>query len=154
MNQPASAIDFASAPILNRELGLLSFNERVLAQAEDPATPLLERLKFVCIVSSNLDEFFEIRMSGLKAQLRQDPGFVFEDGKTVTETMQLVSEQAHALVVRQYALFNEVLLPSLEQEGIVFHMMASWNEVQRQFARDYFEREVHPILTPLSPCAE
>jgi polyphosphate kinase len=150
MNQPASAIDFASAPILNRELGLLSFNERVLAQAEDPATPLLERLKFVCIVSSNLDEFFEIRMSGLKAQLRQDPGFVFEDGKTVTETIQLVSEQAHALVVRQYALFNEVLLPSLEQEGIVFHMMASWNEVQRQFARDYFEREVHPILTPIA----
>lgn len=91
MNQPASAIDFASAPILNRELGLLSFNERVLAQAEDPATPLLERLKFVCIVSSNLDEFFEIRMSGLKAQLRQDPGFVFEDGNTVTETMQLLS---------------------------------------------------------------
>lgn len=133
-----------SVSILNRELGILAFNERVLAQAEDPAMPLLERLRFVSIVTSNLDEFFEIRVSGLKAQLRQDPT------QSVQDIFQQVSSQAHSIVLRQYALFNEVLVPALEQEGIVFHVTTHWTEAQRHFAREYFQREVQPVLTPIA----
>lgn len=138
------------APLLNRELGILSFNERVMAMAEDPTVPLLERLKYLCIVSSNLDEFFEIRVSGLKAQIRQDPDFVLDDGKSAGETMRLVSEQAHALVARQYALYNDVVIPALESEGVVFHTVANWTDAQRDFAREVFERDVLPILTPIA----
>lgn len=148
MNPPVATS--MPTPILNRELGLLQFNERVFAQAADASVPLLERLKYLCIVSSNMDEFFEIRISGLKAQARQDPGFVLEDGKTIAETVQLVSEQAHRIVAQQYALLNDVLMPALEKEGVVFHMTSTWNEAQRHFARLYFEREVQPILTPIA----
>lgn len=137
-------------PLLNRELGILSFNERVLAMAEDASVPMLERLKYLCIVSSNLDEFFEIRVAGLKAQIRQDPDFVLDDGKTAGETLRAVSEQAHALVARQYGLYNEVITPALEREGIVSHVVATWNDALRYFAREYFEREVMPILTPIA----
>lgn len=129
--------------VLDRKLGILSFNRRVLAQAEDPSIPLLERLKFVCIVSSNLDEFFEIRLSGLKAQWQQNPSLL-------QDTMHIVLEEAHALVAHQYSLFNEVLVPQLENEGIVFHTTSRWNHEQRRFAREYFEREVQPILTPIA----
>jgi polyphosphate kinase len=149
MNHTSKPTDL-HIPVLNRELALLSFNERVLAQAEDTEIPLLERLKFVCIVSSNLDEFFEIRMSGLKAQVRLNPRSIFEEGKNASEVMRQVLEQAHALVSRQYALFNQVLLPALEREGIVFHLLAGWNAEQQQFARDYFQREVLPVLTPIA----
>ena len=137
-------------PLLNRELGILSFNERVLAMAEDASVPVLERLKYLCIVSSNLDEFFEIRVAGLKAQIRQDPGFLLDDGRTVAETLRLVAEQAHAMVARQYVLYNDVLIPALERQGVVFHTVGAWNEAQRHFAHEVFERDVLPILTPIA----
>ncbi len=85
-------------PLLNRELGQLEFNRRVLAQAENPQTPILERLRFVCIVSSNMDEFFEIRMSGLKEQLRENPLKVLADGQTVQDSYRQITLQARQLI--------------------------------------------------------
>ena len=88
---------------LNRELSLLAFNERVLAMAEDPAVPALERLRYICIVSSNLDELFEIRVSGIKAQLRSHPDQVHADGFTAATTYTAVCARAGALIDRHAA---------------------------------------------------
>jgi len=145
MSTPAPA----QAPFLNRELSLLKFNERVLAMAEDPRTPLLERLRYVCIVSSNLDEFFEIRISSLKEQLRQSPLLVGVDGLTPGEAFDRVAEAAHALVARQYALLDDDILPGMQAEGIVLHHASEWNEAQQQWALETFHRDVMPLLTPI-----
>ena len=134
---------------LNRELSLLAFNERVLAQAEDASLPLLERLRFLCIASSNLDEFFEVRVAGLKEQLRMNPSHADVDGLPVDETIALVSTRAHTLVSRQYALLNQTLLPLLAAEGIVLHLSANWNEAVGAWARDYFRQAILPVLTPI-----
>ena len=100
---------------LNRELSALAFNKRVLAQAQDLRVPVLERLRFLCIVGSNLDEFFEIRVGGLKEQIKLKSHAVSTDGRTAKEVHLLVSEAAHALVHEQYELFNFELLPKLVQ---------------------------------------
>ena len=134
---------------LNRELGILAFNERVLALAEDVEMPLLERLRFLCIVSSNLDEFFEVRVAWLKQQVIDSPSIVCPDGMTPVEAMQQVSERAHKLVERQYTLFNTVLTPALEQEGIFLLRRDVWTLAQETWARDYFETEMLPVLTPI-----
>jgi len=134
---------------LNRELGILAFNERVLALAEDVEMPLLERLRFLCIVSSNLDEFFEVRVAWLKQQVIDSPSIVCPDGMTPVEAMQQVSERAHKLVERQYMLFNTVLTPALEQEGIFLLRRDVWTLAQETWARDYFETEMLPVLTPI-----
>ncbi|RZS78527.1 polyphosphate kinase 1 [Pigmentiphaga kullae] len=134
---------------LNRELALLKFNERVLALAEDDRTPLLERLRFLCIVASNLDEFFEIRVASLHEQVRQNPGARGLDGRTPAEVVQRVSEAAHALVERQYALLNREVLPRLQAEGIVLHMAQSWTPAQRAWAHEVFRLDVMPLLTPI-----
>ena len=134
---------------MNRELGLLAFNRRVLAQAQDERTPLLERLRFLCIVSSNLDEFFEIRVSGLKEQIRANTPVVTTDGKTAQEAFRLVSAEAHAMVNEQYQQLNEVILPALAEQGIRFLRRSGWNEAQREWIRDYFHREMVPVLTPI-----
>src|SRR5437762_13383477 len=104
-----------SLPIqfLNRELGLLAFNRRVLAQAADDPVPPLERLRFITIVSSNLDEFFEIRVAGLKESLKAGLAEPGPDGRPVSEVFAEVSAEAHALVAEQYKLLNEVVLPAL-----------------------------------------
>lgn len=134
---------------LNRELSLLKFNERVLAMAENPGTPLLERLRYVCIVSSNLDEFFEIRISSLKEQQRQSPNLVGCDGLTPGEAYVQVQEAAHILVGRQYDLLNDEILPRLQQEGITLHHASEWNEAQQAWAHATFNRDVMPLLTPI-----
>jgi polyphosphate kinase len=134
---------------LNRELGLLAFNRRVMAQAEDESTPLLERLRFLCIVSSNLDEFFEIRVSGLKEQMRAKSSRITTDGRSAQEIFGLVSTEAHRLVSDQYALFNQEIIPKLAEEGIVFLRRATWTEAQREWVQDYFLREIMPLLTPI-----
>ena len=134
---------------LNRELGLLAFNRRVLAQAADDAVPLLERLRFLTIVSSNLDEFFEIRVAGLKEQIKLGVKESGPDGRSPADVFALVSAQAHALVGEQYRLLNEVLLPALAREGIVFPRRESWTEAQRAWIRDYCNRELLPVLTPI-----
>jgi polyphosphate kinase len=134
---------------LNRELGILEFNRRVLAQAADDSVPLLERLRFVCIVSSNLDEFFEIRVAGLKEQIKlglPEPG---PDGRGPSEVFADVSREARALVAEQYKLLNEVVLPALAREGIVFPRREEWTQAQRQWIRDYYFRELAPVLTPI-----
>ncbi|WP_434516800.1 polyphosphate kinase 1 [Dechloromonas sp. ARDL1] len=149
MNHPHLKPRFPAENYLNRELGLLAFNRRVLAQAQDERTPLLERLRFLCIVSSNLDEFFEIRVSGLKEQIRANTPVVTTDGKTAQEAFRLVSAEAHAMVNEQYQQLNEVILPALAEEGIRFLRRSGWNEAQREWIRDYFHREMVPVLTPI-----
>lgn len=134
---------------INRELGLLAFNRRVLAQAMDERVPLLERLRFLCIVSSNLDEFFEIRVAGLKEQIRANAQGITIDGLTAQEGLRRVSIEAHAIVREQYRHFNEVIMPSLAAEGIRFWRRAGWTDAQREWIRDYFLREVVPVLTPI-----
>ncbi len=135
--------------LINRELGLLEFNRRVLAQAEDPDTPLLERLRFLCIFSSNMDEFFEIRVAGLKEQLRVNPYHVGVDGLTARQVLKAVSERAHALVSHQYRVLNEQVLPALAAEGIRFHKRAQWTPEQAEWIHDYFINELMPVLTPI-----
>ncbi|WP_458215367.1 polyphosphate kinase 1 [Paracidovorax citrulli] len=139
-----------SGTLLNRELGMLEFNSRVLAQAADPSVPLLERLRFVCIVSSNLDEFFEIRMAGLKEQMRDNPSGLTQDGLSFQQAYQLATQRTQRLVAAQYAMLQDVILPLLEREGVFFHLTGSWNEAQRKWARDFFVRELGPVLTPIA----
>lgn len=135
--------------LLNRELSLLKFNERVLAMAENRNTPLLERLRYLCIVSSNLDEFFEIRISSLKEQQRQTPTLVGVDGYTPGEAFERVQIAAHELVDRQNNLLMNQVLPKLKVEGIALLEPARWDEGMREWAHDSFERDVMPMLTPI-----
>src|SRR5579862_698159 len=136
-------------PLFNRELSLLAFNRRVLALAEDPAVPVLERLRFLCIASSNLDEFFEIRVAGLREQLRikaPPPGVTLQD---LRATYARISEEAQALVALQYRTLNEQLLPAMAEVGIRLLRHADRNAAQRAWVTDYFRREVKPLLTPI-----
>lgn len=135
--------------LLCRELSLLAFNRRVLAQAQDVRVPLLERLRFLCIVSSNLDEFFEVRMAWLKRQHKLNPAMRLANGKTPSETITAVSAEAHDIIREQYALFNEELQPALSREGIHFYRRRNWTPEQRAWIEDYFNRELLPILTPI-----
>jgi polyphosphate kinase len=139
----------AESLFLNRELSLLKFNQRVLAIAESPDIPLLERLRCICIVSANLDGFFEIRVSSLKQQQLQNPSLISLDGLTPGEAFQHVQEAAHKLVERQYALLNEEILPRLRAEGIALHFLSDWDAQQQEWAHDLFNRQVMPLLTPI-----
>jgi polyphosphate kinase len=135
---------------LNRELQALEFNRRVLAQAEDRAVPLLERLKFLCIVSSNLDEFFEIRLSGVKEQIKMGAAATAgPDGLTPLQVFRQVAARAQGIVERQYRLLNEEVLPALAAEGIRFLRRSEWTPAQQAWIRDYFFREMMPVLTPI-----
>jgi polyphosphate kinase len=145
----ALATQFPPEHFLNREMAALAFNRRVLAQAADESVPLLERMRFLCIVSSNLDEFFEIRVAGLKEQLKLGALRADRDGHAPQDTFRLVSEEAHRLVGEQYALLNEVILPRLAEQGIVFLRRSKWSEAQQAWVRDFFFREVMPVLTPI-----
>ena len=135
--------------ILCRELSLLEFNRRVLAQAEDKNVPLLERLRFLCIVSSNLDEFFEVRMAWLKRENKLHPRRRLDNGKMPSETIADVTKTARSLIRHQYDLFNNVLQPELAQEGIFFYRRRNWTDTQKKWIEDYFDRELLPILTPI-----
>lgn len=140
----------ASAPVgprlLNRELSLLEFNRRVLAQAEDARIPLLERLKYLCIVSSNLDEFFEVRVASLMARDRDDRG---AKQPISLPGFEPVSKAAHELVRQQYATLNEQILPALAAGGIHLLRHSERNDEQRAWVKEYFDREVRPLLTPI-----
>ena len=135
--------------LLNREIGILEFNRRVLAQAEDADTPLLERLRFLCIVSSNLDEFFEIRVAELKETIRVNLSGVGPDGLSPREVFAAVNRIAHELVERQYRLLNEKILPELDKAGVCFLRRNDLNEAQRAWIREYFFNEMMPVLTPI-----
>lgn len=135
--------------LLNRELSLLKFNERVLAMAESSSTPLLERLRYICIVSSNLDEFFEIRISSLKEQLAQHSTVVADDGYTPSEAFMRIQKEARAIIERQNNLLISQVLPKLRAEGIGLLSADTWSDSQRNWAHGLFMREVMPLLTPI-----
>lgn len=137
------------AKFLNRELSLIKFNERVLSMADHPDTPLLERLRYICIVSSNMDEFFEIRVSSLKEQKHQHPTLTGPDGLTADLAFDQVQREAHALVERKYTLLNDVVWPLLRAQGIVLHHASEWNAAQSTWAHEVFTRDVMPLLTPI-----
>src|SRR3954452_10135082 len=137
------------AQFVNRELGILAFNRRVLAQAADESVPLLERLRFITIVSSNLDEFLEIRVAGLKESIKLGLHDAGPDARSAAEVFEAVSRETHALVAEQYKLLNEIVLPALAREGVVFPRREEWTSAQKQWIRDYFFRELLPVLTPI-----
>lgn len=134
---------------INRELSLLAFNERVLAQAHDETQPLLERIRFLCISCANLDEFFEIRVAGLHQRLELGSTAGGPDGMTVQEQLNAIHERSLNLVHDQYALLNDVLFPALEARGIRFVTLGNMTQQQREWLAGYFANEVEPVLTPL-----
>ena len=135
---------------INRELSWLEFNRRVLEEAQDVTQPLIERVKFLSIFSSNLDEFFEIRVAGIKQQIDSGSTDVGPDDLTPTEVFQAITKTVHELVGTQYELWNRQILPLLAQNGIVFHKIASLEPTQAEWAHQYFRNEIFPVLTPLA----
>jgi polyphosphate kinase len=130
-------------PALNREIAILEFNRRVLAQARRADVPLLERLRYICIVSSNMDEFFEVRMADYIEAARQ-PGTGVVDGD-----LDSVASQAHALIVDQYRCFNDEVMPALQRAGIVVVNHAERDKAQRRWVDEFFQGQVRPLLVPV-----
>jgi polyphosphate kinase len=149
MNAIAASAGPPADHFINREQSLLAFNRRVLAQAADERVPLLERLRFLCIVSSNLDEFFEIRVAGVKEQIKLGGHAASVDGITPGEAFRRITREAHDLIAEQYALLNQAILPALAAEGICFFKRSTWTPAQSEWIRDFFFREVMPVLTPI-----
>lgn len=134
---------------INRELSLLEFNRRVVEQAKDTSNPLLERLRFLCIASSNLDEFFEIRVAGLKQQVAYKAAQLGPDQLSPGEQLKRIGEAAQLLVAEQYRVLNEVLTPALADEGIRFLRRTEWNARQTAWVKRHFYRELLPVLSPI-----
>ena len=139
----------ASQHYINRELSFLEFNQRVLAQAFDASVPLLERLRFLCISSSNLDEFFEIRVAGLKQLLELGSGQFATDTLSLQEQLVAVHQRAMRLCNEQYRCLNEVLLPALQAQGISLQGRTAWSPAAEKWLERYFENEIEPVLSPL-----
>src|SRR5437899_2292946 len=135
---------------INRELSWLEFNRRVLEEAQDPIQPLIERVKFLTIFSSNLDEFFEIRVAGIKQQIESETSDLGPDGLSPTDTFNSIQRVVRELVATQYALWNEELLPQLGKNGIRIPKMAELSAKRAAWAHRYFQEEVFPMLTPLA----
>lgn len=135
---------------VNRELSWLEFNRRVLFEAANDDTPLLERLKFLCIVSTNLDEFFEIRVSGLQQRLEMGAAPAGPDMLTPLQVLNSIAERTHELVDEQYRLLNDELIPDLEANNIRFIRRTRWNPEQLAWVRSYFNNEVEPVLSPVT----
>ena len=131
------------------ELSLLAFNQRVLAMAQSPDTPLLEKLKFLCIFSSNMDEFFEIRVAGLLQKVEGGVTSSGIDGFTPASILQEISDRAHTLVAEQYHCLNNELMPMLEKEHVRFLAAAQWNDKQKTWLKKFFKQQVLPVLTPI-----
>lgn len=134
---------------INRELSQLEFMRRVVAQAEDESVPLLERLRFVCIASSVLDEFFEIRVAGLKQQQAYGSTQRGPDNLSATAQLERICDQAQALVSAQYEVLNNVVLPKLDKQGIRILRDEDWNSKQRAWLKRYFNHELAPIISPV-----
>ena len=141
---------FHPSHFLNRELSWLEFNQRVLNEAMDPKNPLLERLKFFCIVSSNLDEFFEIRIAGLKQQMESGAVERSIDGLTATETFRAATRRIRQMVEDQYACWKQDLVPALARNGIRLLTMEQVSESTRDWLSEYYYNEVRPVLTPMA----
>ncbi|MFM1924638.1 MAG: Polyphosphate kinase [Pseudomonadota bacterium] len=132
-------------PLLDRDLSILSFNERVLDWACRPDVPVLERLRYLCIVSSNLDEFFEVRAEPhVMASLHG-----LKSGQYTEASLSAIAEKTQTMIARQYALYNDELLPTLQRKGYRILSHGDRNSAQRQWVRSYFQREVQPLLVPV-----
>src|SRR5664279_5268040 len=143
MTEPAEGKARGMPPLLNRESAILEFNRRVLAQAQREDVPLLERLRYVCIVSSNLDEFFEVRFTDcLEASRRPGTGVTAAD-------IEALAVAAHALIDEQYRVFNQEVMPALEARGIVIVNHADRGDAERRWVARFFEAEVRPLLVPV-----
>lgn len=138
-----------SSLFVNRELSLLEFFRRVLAMGGDPTVPLLERLRFLTITSTITDEFFEIRVAGLKQRIQLGIARPGADGLSSMEVYRQITERARAMITEQYRLLNEDVLPALEEEGIRVLKRSRWSDAQRTWVREYFETQVAPVLTPV-----
>ena len=134
---------------INREVSLLEFNRRVIEQAKDKSVPLLERLRFLCIASTNMDEFFEIRVAGLKQQVKYGSVQAGPDNLTPLEVLKRISEIARGLVNEQYRLLNEALIPELAGEKIRILRRATWKPKISRWVKRYFNRELLPVLSPI-----
>src|SRR5213595_808105 len=135
---------------INRELSWLEFNRRVLEEAQDSTQPLIERVKFLTIFSSNLDEFFEIRVAGIKQQIQSETSDVGPDGLSATETFNSIQRVVRELVATQYALWKNELVPELAKNGICVREIAELSAKRAAWAHRYFQQEVLPMLTPLA----
>ena len=136
--------------ILNRELSWLAFNERVLEEAEDPTVPLLERVKYLAIVSSNWDEFFMVRVAGIWRQIDAEITQPGPDGRTPRQMLVEVSQRIHELATRQHQVFHQTLEPLLQAQGIFILKPEDLDATQRDFTLDYFQRNLLPLITPLA----
>jgi len=146
-----SAIDLNNPDYyFNRELSLLQFNLRVLEQAMDDSHPLMERLNFLLIFSSNMDEFFEIRVAGLKNKLETHTGQPGPDGMLAEEMLKEISRITHEAVDRQYHILNNILLPALREEGVDFLRREDWTDAQIEWVKKYFREQIYPVLTPIA----
>lgn len=144
------SIDLTSPELyINREISLLEFNVRVLAQALDEKLPLLERLNYLCISCSNLDEFYEVRVASLLQMAEMDPNVISTDGLTINEQLDRISVKAHKLVAEQYQVLNELLIPAMEAENIRFLRRDRWSTAQKNWLEKFFNEELLPILTPV-----
>jgi len=135
---------------INRELSWLAFNRRVLEEAQDPSQPLLERVRFLGIVTSNLDEFFEVRVAGLKQQIEHESDDAGPDGMSARQTFNAIREDVVKMIEDQYQLWNKDLLPALGEHGVFLHDFKSMSKVEQTWASNYFREEVFPVLTPLA----
>ena len=134
---------------INREISLLEFNRRVIDQAKDEAMPLLERLKFLCIASTNLDEFFEIRVAGIKQQVKYKSVQTGPDNLTPSEVLKRISELAHRLVEEQYKVLNDIITPALAKERIRIRRRGDWKPAASRWVKKYFNGNVRPVLSPM-----
>ena len=156
MSEPASAPDTVERDLqdpylyINREISWLQFNDRVLAMAADPEMPLLERLKYLAIFSSNLDEFFMVRVSGLRDQVDSGIFTRGSDGWTPSETLEAIAKHVGPSIERQVRVFLDEVSPALAEAGVRIADMAELDDQQLDFLRDYFQRQVFPVLTPLA----
>ncbi len=135
---------------INRELSWLEFNRRVLQEALDPQTPLLERLKFLAIFSSNLDEFFMVRVAGLKQQVEAKVNKITADGRTPEQQLEAIAQILHPMIAQQHDQFNHVLKPQLVQQGIYLLDYVDLTQEQRVYLHEYFQEQIFPVLTPLA----
>ena len=143
----AGALD--DIPVVNRELSFLAFDERVLALARDTSVPLLERLRFLCISSSNLDEFFEIRVAGIKQKIQGGVEGAGIDGLSPMQQLSAITIKAHRFVEQQYQVLNDELIPALSEQDIRFFTRDSWDEEMFEWVREYFKKDIAPVLSPL-----
>src|SRR5882724_7369748 len=141
---------FKPEHFINRELSWLEFNQRVLDEAMDPGNPLLERVKFFCITSSNLDEFFEVRVAGIKQQMESDVVERSTDGMTATEAFRAVTKRVRSMVENQYTCWQQQLLPALAENGIRFLNFSDHDSSDAAWVEEYYRAQVRPVLTPLA----